>query len=122
MGETVHIIHHLLDERTRLVDALKSEPVFVKSYDNGEQFFDQVTSNASGCVLVPRDLPGMGLRRLMIEINRRDLALAVVVLGHVSEFSGAVELLRAGAFDFLEMPISGGRVRSVVRRAIGAGI
>ena len=122
MGETVHIIHQLLDERVWLIDALKGEPVGVKSYDNGEQFLDEVMSNASGCVLVSHDLPGMGLRRLMTEINRRDLALAVVVLGHVSEFAGAVELVRAGAFDILEIPISGGRVRSVVRRAIGAAI
>ncbi len=122
MGEAVYIIHHLLDERTRLVHVLNGEPVIVKSHDSGEQFLDGVTSTASGCVLVSLDLPGMGIRSLMVEINRRDLALAVVVLGHVSEFAGAVELVRAGAFDFLEIPISGGRVRSVVRRAIGAGI
>ena len=61
----------------------------------------------------------MGLRQLMMEINRRNLALAVVVLGRESEFATAVELVRSGAFDFLESPISGSRVRSVVRRAIG---
>jgi len=57
----------------------------------------------------------------MEEINRRYLALAVVVIGRDSEFAMAIELVRAGAFDFLEHPFSDRRLRSVIRRAIGAG-
>ncbi|MGA7072524.1 response regulator [Bradyrhizobium sp.] len=120
MSETVYIIHQLLEERVRLVDALKGEPVIVKSYDSGEQFLHQVSSTSSGCVLVSVDLPG--LRPLMVEIQRRSLALAVVVLGRDSEFTIAVELVRNGAFDFLEDPVSGGRLRSIVRRAVGTAI
>jgi FixJ family two-component response regulator len=56
----------------------------------------------------------------MEEINRRQLPLAVVVIGRDSEFAMAVELLCAGAFDFLEQPFSDRRLRLVVRRAIGA--
>jgi FixJ family two-component response regulator len=56
----------------------------------------------------------------MDEIKRRNLALAIVVLGHDSEFAIALELVRYGAFDFLEHPFSDHRLRSVVRRAIGA--
>ena len=58
----------------------------------------------------------------MIEIKRPNLSLAVVVLGSESKFATAVELARSGAFDFLESPISGGRVRAFVRRAIGIGV
>jgi FixJ family two-component response regulator len=63
----------------------------------------------------------MGLRALMDEIKRRHLPLAVVVLGRDSEFAIAVELVRYGAFDFLEHPFSDRRLRMVVRLAIGAG-
>jgi FixJ family two-component response regulator len=120
MVETVYIVDPLPDERLRLVDALTGEPVVVKSYDDAEQFLDQVGTTASGCVLVPLDLPGMGLRPLMGEIKRRHLPLAVVVIGRDSEFAIAVELVRYGAFDFLEYPFSDHRLRLVVRRAIGA--
>lgn len=58
----------------------------------------------------------------MVEFNAEDLALAVVVLGRDSEFTIAVELVRNGAFDFLEDPVSGGRLRSIVRRAVGTAI
>jgi len=50
------------------------------------------------------------------------IPLAVVVVGRDSELDRAVELVRAGAFDFLEHPFSDRRLRSVVRRAIGAPV
>jgi two-component system, LuxR family, response regulator FixJ len=120
MAETVFIVVPLLKERDRIVDALAGETVLVKTYESAECFFEEVAANDSGCVLVPLDLPGMGLRALVDEIRRRSLALAVVVLGRGGEFAAAVELVRSGAFDFLEHPYSNSRLRLVVRRAIGA--
>ena len=119
--ETIYIVDPCSDESRRVADALASEPVVVKSYDCAAQFFEQVGPIASGCVLVPVDLPGMGLRALIEEINRRHLALAVVVIGRDAEFAIAVDLVRSGAFDFLEHPFSDRRLRSVIRRAIGVG-
>jgi FixJ family two-component response regulator len=118
MAETVYIVDPLPDERRRIVDALAGEPVVVKSYEGAVQFLNEVAATASGCVLVPLDLPGLGLRALIHEINRRQLPLAVVVIGRDSEFAIAIELVRSGAFDFLEHPFSDRRLRSVVRCAI----
>ena len=119
MAETIFIVDPLPEERRRIADALANEPVLVECYDSAEQFLDQVAASASGCVLAPLDLPGIGLRALMDEIRHRHLPLAVVVIGRDSEFAIAIELVRAGAFDFLEHPFSDRRLRSVIRRAIG---
>ena len=119
MAETLFIVDPLPDERSRIMTALADENVAIEVYESGAQFLDQVTANASGCVVAPIDLPGIGLRALIAEINRRHLPLAVVVIGRDSELDSAVELVRAGAFDFLEHPFSDRRLRSVVRRAIG---
>ena len=121
MVETIYIVDSLPGERRRIADALADEPVVVKSYADATQFLDEVATTSSGCVLVPLDLPGIGLRALMEEINRRYLPLAVVVIGRESEFAMAIELVRSGAFDFLEHPFSDRQLRSVIRRAIGAG-
>jgi len=119
--ETVYIVDPCSDESRRMADALAGEPVTVQSYDCATKFLNQVTPTASGCVLVPVDLPGIGLRALIKEINRRHLPLAIVVIGRDSEFAIAVELVRSGAFDFLEPPFSDRRLQSVIRRAIGVG-
>ena len=121
MAETIHIVDPVLHERRRIADALKGELAVVRNYDSAEQFLHEVGATSSGCMIVPIDLAGMGLRALIDEIRRRNLALAVIVLGRDSEFAAAVELVRWGAFDFLEHPFSDRTVRSVVRRAIGTG-
>jgi FixJ family two-component response regulator len=120
MAETLFIVNPLLDERNRIMTALADEDVATEGYESGAEFLDQIAATASGCVVAPIDLPGIGLRALLSEINRRVLPLAVVVIGRDSELDSAVELVRAGAFDFIEHPFSDRRLRSVVRRAIGA--
>jgi FixJ family two-component response regulator len=120
MTETLFIVNATPQERDRIVVALADEAVAVEVYDTAALFLDYVGATASGCVLAPIDLPGIGLRALLDEINRRNLPLAVVVIGRDSELASAVELVRAGAFDFLEHPFSDRRLQSVVRRAIGA--
>jgi two-component system, LuxR family, response regulator FixJ len=119
MDETVYIIDLIPEELRRISDAVASEPVVVKSYADAVEFLDQVATTASGCVLVPLDLPGMGVRALIDKIKHRHLPLAVVVLGRDSEFTTALDLVRHGAFDFLEHPFSDRQLRLVVRRAIG---
>ncbi len=120
MTETLFIVNATPQERDRIVVALAEEAVVVEVYDTAALFLDYVGSTASGCVLAPIDLPGIGLRALLAEINRRHLPRALVVIGRDSELASAVELTRAGAFDFLEHPFSDHRLRSVVRQAIGA--
>lgn len=120
MAETLFIVDPSPSERDRILAALAEESVAVEVYEGAAQFLEQVTAKASGCVLAPIDLPGIGLRALLDEINRRALPLAVVVIGRDSELDSAVELVRAGAFDFLEHPFSDRRLRVVMRRAIGA--
>ena len=120
MTESLFIVNATPDERDRIVGALTGEAVAVEIYDDAAQLLDRVDATASGCVLAPIDLPGIGLRALLDEIKRRSLPLAVVVIGRDSELASAVQLVRCGAFDFLEHPFSDRRLRSVVRRAIGA--
>jgi len=119
-AETVYIVDPLLSERRRIMDVLATEAVALEGHDDAKQFLEQIPATASGCVVVPADLPGIGLRALIDEITRRQLPLAIVVIGRDAEFETAVELMRSGAFDFLEHPFSDREVRAAVRRAIGA--
>jgi FixJ family two-component response regulator len=119
-AEVVYIIDPLHSERRRIMNLLANETVALEGYENAEQFLEQIPVTVSGCVVVPADLPGIGLRTLIDEISRRKLPLAIVVIGRDAEFETAVELVRSGIFDFLEYPFSDREIRAVVRRAIGA--
>ena len=119
VGDKVYIIHQTPSERSRISNALKSEPVTIETYDSAEQFLNQVAVMSSGCILAPSSLSGMGVRALINEILGRDVALPIVVIGRNSDLATAVELVRAGATDFLEESFSDRQLRSAVRRAFG---
>jgi FixJ family two-component response regulator len=119
VGDKVYIIHPTPSERSRISNALKSEPVTIETYDSAEQFLNRVAVMSSGCILVPSCLSGMGVRALIGEILGRDVALPIVVIGRDSDLATAVELVRAGATDFLEESFSDRQLRSAVRRAFG---
>jgi FixJ family two-component response regulator len=121
MSNVIYMIDPTPAERTQIIGALANEPMTVMTYCSAELFLDQVTEMPSGCVLAPCNLPGMGVRGLISEILRRHLPLAVVVIGRQPDLSIAVELVRAGATDFLEQPFSDRQLRLIVRRAIGNG-
>jgi FixJ family two-component response regulator len=119
MSDTVYVIDSMPAERSRIADALAREPVTVEVYDSAEHFLKHLTATQSGCILVPSDLSGMGVRALIGEIFRRHVPLAIVVIGDKPDLAIAVELVRAGATDFLVHPFSDRQLRSVVRQAIG---
>ena len=97
IGHTVYIIGLTRSEHSRISDALRSEPVAIETYDSAEQFLSQIPLTPSGCILVPCDLSGMGVRALIVEILGRDLPLPIVVLGRGPDLVTAVQLVRAGA-------------------------
>lgn len=119
MAETVYIIDPNADRSARFAAALAGEPFCVRSYDSACLFLDQACATASGCVIAGADLPRAGTRALIDEIRRRCLPLVVIVVGQAPDLSVAVDLMRAGAADFLEQPVSDRRLLAAVRQAIG---
>lgn len=119
MGDTVYIVAPALEESNQILDALSSTDFQLRTFDTAEALLAELAATC-GCVLVPADLPGMGVRGLIEEIRRQQLDIAVVVIGRDRDLSTAVDLVRAGAVDFLEHPMNVRRLRSVVRRVISA--
>jgi FixJ family two-component response regulator len=120
LRKSVYIVAPVPEESGWIRDALSIEGLDVRVFDGAEGLMAALTADASGCVVVPVDLPGIGVRRLIEEIRRRGLCLAVVVLGREDDLRVAVDLVRAGASEFVEHPPSARRLLSAVRRAIAA--
>jgi len=59
------------------------------------------------------------LHRLIEEI-RRQLCLTVVVLGREDDLLAAVDVVRAGAAEYVEHPLNTRRLRTAVNRAIAS--
>ena len=120
MVDTVYLVEPAPEERARIAEALSGESVELQTFAGAEQLIEALDPPVCGCVLVPVDLPGIGAYGLIAEIRRRQLGLAVVVIGREDDFRVAVNMVRAGATDFIEHPASPYRLRSAVRRALAA--
>lgn len=76
----------------------------VKTYQDGVSFLDEITPEASGCILLDVRMPvidGLTVQKIMQE---RGIALPVIILTGHGDVSVAVEAMKNGAIDFLEKP------------------
>jgi len=120
MRDIVYVVAPLPDERGRIAEALSADQIDVRTFDSAEELTAQLGSRTCGCVVAPVDLPGVGVRSLIEEIRHRQLCLTVVVLGREDDLRLAVDLVRAGAAEFVEHPFNVRRLRAAVRRAIAS--
>lgn len=87
-----------------------------ESYASATAFLSSYAGDGRGCLLVDLRMPGMSGMDLIVELNRRKIALPVIVMtGHTDERS--LQRLEAyGPIGFLEKPFSLGDLRSLVER------
>ena len=116
--DTIFIIDQPDDERRRTADVVGGETVQVRTFESVEVFLEKVTSDVAGCIIAREDLAGIGIRALIKAIRARAVPLPVIVIGRGSDLTTAVELVRAGAVEYLEPPVSDRRLRSVVRKTL----
>jgi FixJ family two-component response regulator len=120
LPDFVYIVAHVPEERSRIREALSAEGRELRSFESAEVLLAALVADECGCVVAPADLPGMGTARMIEALRTRGLCLPVVVLGQEDDLRVAVDLVRAGAAEFVEHPPSARRLQTAVRRALAA--
>jgi FixJ family two-component response regulator len=116
MPATIHFVHPSESERSGFAGAMATEAATVRTFATAELFLRSIAAEDSGCVVVPSDLPGAGTRALIDAVRARHRALRIVVLGKSADLATAVDLVRAGADEYLAPPVSTRRLRSIIRQ------
>jgi two-component system, LuxR family, response regulator FixJ len=112
---SVYLVAPDRPERERIVNALAGHVQTVITFDRGQDFLAHACAGGHACVVVvDLALPDMRALDFVVSAGRN---LPVIVLGHADEVSAAVEMIRAGAADFLDRPFDGRRLRAAVRAA-----
>lgn len=119
MPDTIHIVAADAAERDRFAAILK-EVAPTETFESASAFLCGIPELASGCAVVLADLPDAGARRVLDEVRRRRVSIAVVVIGRDDDLPAAVEFVRRGAAEFVEAPVRAGRLVRAVRRALVA--
>jgi DNA-binding response OmpR family regulator len=101
-------------------DALKSEFFAVDVADNGEDGSAMAKANSYDLVILDLGLPKKKGLEVLTEIRAKGKTFPVLVLSVKAETASKVELLDAGADDYLSKPFSleelRARVRALLRR------
>ena len=102
MAHTLYLVEPDPTERRRLQLVLAAAADTVVAFESIEIFLAQAGAREGECLVVSAALPEPGLLALLETFQRRDAALPVLVLNRDTELRTAVNLMRAGAADFIE--------------------
>ena len=90
----------------------------VRSFSSAEQFLSSVTDEPHGCLITDMRMLGMSGLELLKEINARQWKLPTIVVSGYGDIRLAVDLLKAGAFTFLEKPYRSQELWEAIVQAI----
>ncbi|MDJ0450894.1 chemotaxis protein CheB [Methylocystis sp. JR02] len=108
------------DKRVRetLREVLEDDGRVVKEFDACEEFLETYHPGREGCLLLDAYLPGMNGLDLLRRLQERGAHPPTIMLTGAADVTMAVEAMKAGAFDFVEKPISRDDLLACVKRAL----
>ncbi|ATQ68311.1 MULTISPECIES: response regulator transcription factor [Methylosinus] len=117
-GETIHICGIDPVVRTSLKSILEKTDYRVRLHDDAGRFFEAVEPEARGCVLAYVDMPDLiGLDFLETAKEHR-IELPIIVITGQANVRGAIQVMKEGAYDLLELPLSEEKLVAAVQQAM----
>ncbi|MES2443033.1 MAG: response regulator [Pseudomonadota bacterium] len=102
--QTIHLVDDEDSIRRSAGFMLRTSGYEVETYASGIDFLKDVKAAVPGCILLDVRMPGMDGLEVQAELNRRGVAMPVIVLTGHGDTTTAVTAMKAGAVDFLEKP------------------
>jgi two-component system, LuxR family, response regulator FixJ len=115
-------IVHLIDDddgvRQALAFLLASSGFAVRVYESAMEFLAASKAVSSGCIVTDVRMPGMSGLELQRQLKIRRIDLPVIVMTGHGDVALAVEVMKAGAIDFIEKPFHDEVLISAIRIAM----
>lgn len=100
--------------------ALEYHHFFVDVADNGKEALNKVTSDKYDLVVMDVNMPEMDGIEALGHIKKYDPSIIVLILTAYSNVSDAVKVVKEGAYNYLEKPISSDNLVALIKRALKA--
>jgi FixJ family two-component response regulator len=121
MDASVHTIFVVDDDEAvarALARLLRADGWRVKTFGSAEAFLAARDSEASGCLVLDVNLPGLDGLALQRQLRDTGEALPIVFLTGHGDIPMSVRAIKAGAADFLTKPVDGDALTGAIRAAI----
>jgi FixJ family two-component response regulator len=97
---------------------MKSANLSVQTYTSAREFLASYEPSKSGCLLVDIEMPDMDGLELQELLNRQKFTLPIIIVAGYSDVSRVKQVMKAGAFDFIEKPIPMAELLERVQKAL----
>jgi two-component system response regulator FixJ len=114
----VHVIDDDDAVRQSLAFLLISSGFAVRTYASARMFLDGLSAVQPGCVVTDVRMPGLSGLDLQRELLSRRIALPVIVMTGHGDVPLAVEVMKAGAVDFIEKPFSDEKMIAAIQAGL----
>jgi two-component system CheB/CheR fusion protein len=113
---------HLVDDdenvRVSFQRVLEQSGYTVHVHPSAEAFLAVYTPGGAACLLVDARLPGMSGFDLLARLRTAGDDIPAIMITGYSDASAAVQAMKAGASEFIEKPVRGSLLLSVVNRTL----
>ncbi|WP_374508975.1 response regulator transcription factor [Niveibacterium sp.] len=113
---------HIVDDDEAIRDALawllKSRRLACRTWASGEDFLAALEPSMRGCVVLDVRLGGMSGPECFEQMIKRGVTLPVLFLTGHADVPTAVQLLRRGAWHFMEKPCNDNELVDLVQEAL----
>jgi FixJ family two-component response regulator len=114
----VHVVDDDTSFRNALSNLLQSVDLDARTYGTVDEFIDQVSFEAPGCVVLDVRLPGTSGLALHEKMGELGIPLPVIMVTGHGDIPMTVRAMKAGAIDFLPKPFREQELLDAVDRAI----
>lgn len=120
-GRLVYAVDGLDADRKMVSDVLENAGYEVKSFPSIQTFLQMAPVLVPGCVVLDVRGSGGNGSAVVRDLNARRISLPVVVMGEGGDVDAAVQVMKAGAVDWLDAGCDPATLRAAVASAL-AGI
>src|SRR5205085_2542230 len=105
--------------RTAIERRLKKAGYEVATYPSSQHLLDRLPDeNGPGCILLDVRIPGLSGPELQDRLSELGSTLPIVFLTGYADVSTTVQVIKAGAEDFLTKPVSSDDLLRAIQRAM----
>ena len=118
MNKTIYVVDpdsSICNRITSLFPSSSSCSVMV--FTSAEAFLQQ-SEIVAGCLVLGIEMPGMSTVELMQELKHLGIKIPIIVLGDRDDLPKAVQVMRAGALDFIGKPFTNQRIKISIEKML----
>jgi FixJ family two-component response regulator len=116
-NQTIYLVEPDDLTRERIASLFASPSLSIITYACAEDFLKQ-SGIVPGCLVLGVNMPGMSTVELMQELKRLGIKIPIIVLGDREDLPKAVEVMRAGALDFIGKPFTNQRLKISIEKML----